>query len=81
MARVLHATGTTLHLDVTIITGTTMTTTATYVAYNVRSAGARAFSEASRVLQRAVSESARGRVVTIDTTLPGGTCPATRLEV
>ena len=81
MARVLHATGTTLHLDATIITETTTTTTAMDVTYNVRKAGARAFSEASRMLQRAASGSARGRVVTIDTTLPGGTCPVMGLEV
>ena len=63
------------------ITETTTTTTAMDVTYNVRKAGARAFSEASRMLQRAASGSARGRVVTIDTTLPGGTCPVTGLEV
>jgi hypothetical protein len=50
MVRVLHATGTTLHLDATIITGTTTTTTTVDVTYNVRTTGARAFSEASRVL-------------------------------
>jgi hypothetical protein len=81
MARVLHATGTTLHLDATIITGTTATTTFVDVAYNVRTTGARAFSKASRVLQRATSGSAQGHVLTIDTTLPGGTCPVTGLEV